>query len=155
MHSSNFWPVRGNDNSRRQKIYRGDITSRIEAVELWMSLNAVNDRQYDILIQNNNDEEVTIEGVSLRFGGMYLCNFSKPKESTTIKARSSARTSGEFPYSPVQTLRSKLGSDFLERQTYEFDIVMRGRVLGRVRTFSHRILATISSTGRMDQFSPQ
>lgn len=137
-----------------RRYMRGDITSRVEAVELWMSLNAVNGRQYDILIKNDNDEEVAIEGVTLRFGNLYLCSFSKPKESTIIKARSSARISGEFESDPVSTLQFKLPS-IPERQCSEFEIVARGRVLGRLRTFSHTILATISSAGHMDQFSPR
>ena len=138
-----------------RRYMRGDITSRVEAVELWMSLNAFNGRQYDIRVQNDSDEEVTIEGATLRFGSLFLSNFSKLRESTTIAPRSSGRISGEFPSSPVGTLRSKLGSEFSERQSYEFDIVARGRVLGRARTFCHTILATISSTGHMEQFSPQ
>lgn len=138
-----------------RRYMRGDITSRVEAVELWMSLKSTNGKQYDILIKNDNDEEVTIEGVTLRFGSLYLCNFSKPKEPTIIKAGSSAQISGEFPSGPVDKLRFKLESEFSERQIYEFDIVAKGRVLGRVRRFSHTIVANAFMNGSMIQATPE
>lgn len=137
------------------RYMRGDITSRVEAVEIWMSINALSDRRYDIRVTNDNDEEVTVEAVNLKYGGLYLCNFSQPEGPAVIGPRSNARIQGCFASGPVDTLRSKLGRDFSDRQTYEFDIVMRGRVLGRMRTFSHTILATMAMNGYMSQFSPQ
>lgn len=137
-----------------RRYMRGDITSRVEAVELWMSLNDMSGKHYDILIKNDNDEEVKVEGVALKFGALYLCNFSKPRESAVIAPRSDARISGEFAVSPVDTLRTKLGFEFSSNQCYEFDIVAKGQVLGRTRTFSHTILANAYMNGFMIQVSP-
>lgn len=138
-----------------RRYMRGDITSRVEAVELWMSLNqAVNARRYDIAVKNDNDEEVTVEGVALKFGALYLCNFSKPKESAVIAPGSDARISGEFPSDPMNTLRDKLEFEFSTTRLYELDIVVKGRVLGRVRRFSHTILAKLSEYA-ISQWSPQ
>lgn len=137
-----------------RRYMRGDITSRVEAVELWMSLIGVNGRYYEILIRNDNDEEVAIEGVTLKFGNLFLSNFSKLKELTRITPRSTARISGEFPFGPVDTLRFKLGFEFSSNQCYEFDIVAKGQVLGRTRTFSHTILANAYLNGSMIQACP-
>lgn len=138
-----------------KRYMRGDITSRVEAVELWMSISAFNDRHFDILVKNDGDEEVTVEAVNIRYGKLYLCNFSQLDKPVVIGKQSSARVQGYFAAGPVHTLRSKLDFDFLDNRTYEFDIVLKGRVLGRTRTFCHTILATISLNGFMSQFSPQ
>lgn len=151
--------VRGQTGERiipeGRRYMRGDITSRVEAVELWMSINALNDRHFDILVKNDGDEEVTVEAVNIKYGKLYLCNFSQLNKPIVIGKQSGVRVQGYFAAGPVHTLRSKLGFDFLDNRTYEFDIVVRGRVVGRARMFSHTILATISSTGFMSQFSPQ
>lgn len=138
------------------RVVRSDVASRVEAVELWMTLQHSNDRSYGILLENDNDEEVTIEGVALRTGTLFLCPFAKPKEPTdwVVPAHSRNHISGEFTYDPINTLRTK-DPHLLPGSTIEIDIVVRARILGRLRTLSHTILATADYGGhRITQFSP-
>jgi diguanylate cyclase (GGDEF)-like protein len=138
------------------RLIRSDVASRVEAVELWMTLQQANDRSYGILLESDNDEDVTIEGISLRKGTLYLCRFAKPKEPADwiVPAHSRKHISGEFSSDPITTLRTK-DPDLRSGTAIELDIVARVRILGRVRTISHTILATADYGGRrITQFSP-
>jgi diguanylate cyclase (GGDEF)-like protein len=138
------------------RLVRSDVASRVEAVELWMTLQQANDRSYGILLESDNDEDVTVEGISLRSGTLYLCRFAKPKEpgDWLVPARSRKHISGEFPSDPIATLRTK-NPDLLSGTIIELDIVARVRILGRPRTLSHTILATADYGGRrITQYSP-
>lgn len=139
------WPV-SNENSRGKgdsmRYMRGDITSRVDALELWVSRAEVHGKHYDFLIENDSDEEVFVEGVSLRVGTLYLVRFGKSEKpgGWTIAARSTMRVSGYFNTDATYALQSTR-PELLAGRTFELDIVVRGRVLGRLRTFSHTILA--------------
>jgi diguanylate cyclase (GGDEF)-like protein len=138
------------------RLVRSDVASRVEAVELWMTLQQANDRSYGILLESDNDEDVAVEGISLRSGTLYLCQFAKPKEpgDWLVPARSRKHISGEFPSDPIATLRTK-NPDLRSGTTIELDIVARVRILGRLRTLSHTILATADYGGRrITQYSP-
>lgn len=84
------------------RLVRTDVASRVEAVELWMTLQQANDRCYGILFENDSDEDVIIEGISLRTGTLFLCRFAKPKEpgEWLVPAHSRKHISGEFPSDP-------------------------------------------------------
>jgi diguanylate cyclase (GGDEF)-like protein len=137
------------------RLVRSDVASRVEAVELWMTLQQSNDRAYGILFENDNDEDVTIEGVALRTGTLFLCRYAKPKEpgDWVVPAHSRKHISGEFASDPIHTLRTK--DPHLPAGTViEIDVVVRARILGRLRTLSHTILATADYGGRrITQFS--
>jgi diguanylate cyclase (GGDEF)-like protein len=136
------------------RLVRSDVASRVEAADLWMTLQQANDRSYGILLESDNDEDVIVEGISLRTGTLYLCRFAKPKEpgEWLVPARSRKHISGEFPSDPVNTLRTK-EPNLEPGSVIEIDIVARVRILGRLRTLSHTILATVA--GRMiTQYSP-
>jgi diguanylate cyclase (GGDEF)-like protein len=138
------------------RLIRSDVASRVEAVELWMTLQQANDRSYGILLESDNDEDVTIEGISLRRGTLYLCRFAKPKEpgDWLVPARSRKHISGEFASDPITTLRTQ-DPDLRSGTAIELDIVARVRILGRLRTISHTILATADYGGRrITQYSP-
>src|SRR5689334_24251467 len=96
-------------NEPNIRLVRSDVASRVEAVELWMTLQQANDRSYGILLENDNDEAVIIEGIALRTGTLYLCRFAKPKEpgEWLVAAHSRKHISGEFSSDPIQTLRTK------------------------------------------------
>lgn len=143
-----------NDADTSVRLVRSDLASRVEAVELWMSLQQANNRSYGVLLENDTDEEVIIEGISLRTGTLYLSRFAKPKEPAdwVVPAHSRKHISGEFPSDPVSTLSIK-DPNPQPGIAIEIDIVVRVRILGRLRTLSHTILATVS--GRMiTQYSP-
>src|ERR1700687_4523806 len=72
-----------------------DVATRVEAVELWMTLQQANARCCGILLESNNDEDVTVEGILLRSGTLYLC-LAKPKEPDDwlVPARSRKHVSG-------------------------------------------------------------
>jgi diguanylate cyclase (GGDEF)-like protein len=138
------------------RLVRSDVASRVEAVELWMTLQQANYRSYGILLESDNDEDLTVEGISLRSGTLYLCQFAKPKEpgDWLVPARSRKHISGEFPSDPITTLMTK-DPDLQSGTTIELDIVARVRILGRLRTLSHTILATADYGGRrITQYSP-
>lgn len=147
------WPVSGQTSGEgsAMRYMRGDITSRVEALELWMSLDPLSSRSYQINITNDSDEEVVVEGVSLRVGTLYLVRFSKPKEPAewTIGPRSQKKLSVEFHSEPAVTLTTRNPVNSM----VEIDIVVRGRVLGRVRTFSQTILARVAGQ-RIEQWAP-
>lgn len=137
------------------RLIRSDVASRVEAVELWMTLQQANDRSYGILLESDNDEDITVEGISLRSGTLYLCRFAKPKEpgDWLVPAHSRKHISGEFPSDPIHNLRTK-DPDLRSGSAIELDIVARVRILGRLRTLSHTILATADYGGRrITQFS--
>jgi len=125
------------------RLVRSDVASRVEAVELWMTLQQANDRSYGILLESDSDEDVAIEGISLRRGTLYLCRFAQAKEpgDWLVPARSRKHIPGEFPSDPITTLRTK-DPDLRSGTAIELDIVARVRILGRLRTLSHTILAT-------------
>jgi diguanylate cyclase (GGDEF)-like protein len=138
------------------RLIRSDVASRVEAVELWMTLQHANDRSYGIRLESDNDEDVTVEGISLRSGTLYLCRFAKPKEpgDWLVAAHSRKHISGDFPSDPITTLRTK-DPGLASGTAIEIDIVARVRILGRLRTLSHTILATADYGGRrITQFSP-
>jgi diguanylate cyclase (GGDEF)-like protein len=54
------------------RLVRSDVASRVEAVELWMTLQQANNRSYGILLESDNDEDVIVEGISLRSGTLEL-----------------------------------------------------------------------------------
>jgi diguanylate cyclase (GGDEF)-like protein len=87
------------------RLVRSDVASRVEAVELWMTLQQANDRSYGILLESDNDEDVIVEGISLRTGTLYLCRFAKPKEpgDWLVPAHSRKHISGEFQSDPITT----------------------------------------------------
>jgi len=146
--------VHGVTDERDVRRVRSDVASRVEAVELWMTLQQANNRSYGVLFENDNDEELIIEGISLRTGTLYLSRFAKPKEpgDWLVPAHSRKHISGDFPSDPVSTLSIK-NPNPQPGIAVELDIVVRVRILGRLRTLSHTILATIS--GRMiTQYSP-
>lgn len=138
------------------RLVRSDVASRVEAIELWMTLQQVNDRSYGILLENDNDEDVIVEGISLRSATLYLCRFAKPKEpgEWLVPGHSRKHISGEFSSDPITTLRTK-DPTLAAGVAIEIDIVARARILGRLRTLSHTILATADYGGRrITQFSP-
>jgi hypothetical protein len=121
-----------------------------------MTLQQANDRSYGILLESDNDEDVIVEGISLRSGTLYLCRFAKPKEpgDWLVPSHSRKHISGEFQSDPINTLRTK-DPDLRSGTTIELDIVARVRILGRLRTLSHTILATADYGGRrITQYSP-
>jgi hypothetical protein len=138
------------------RIIRSDVASRVEAVELWMSLQQARNRSYMIMLESDNDESVLIEGVSLRKGTLYLCRFDKPKQfgEWVVPSHSQKQISGEFPSDPVTTLITGDPS-LASRVAIEIDVVARARILGRLRTLSHTILATVDYRNHIiTQYSP-
>jgi diguanylate cyclase (GGDEF)-like protein len=137
-------------------IIRSDVASRVEAIELWMSLQQANYGNYTILLESDNDEDVIVEGLTLRKGTLYLCRFAKPKQpgEWVVPAHSRKQISGEFPSDPSATLVTKDPS-LASGVAIEIDIVARARVLGRLRNLSHTILATANYGNHLIiQFSP-
>ena len=156
MGGNRMCPAFRNDaEGRNQKMryMRGDITSRVEALELWMSLRGVNGRHIEISVLNDSDEEISIEGVSLRIGTLYLVQFGKPEGGANwiVGARSQKQISTYFDNDPTITLQYR--DNPVEGQMLEIDIVLRGRVLGRLRTFSHTILAQMKGQS-IQQYAP-
>jgi diguanylate cyclase (GGDEF)-like protein len=147
---------RGTPAEGGARLIRSDVASRVEAVELWMSLQQASDRYYAISFENDNDEDVLIEGISLRTGTLYLCRFAKAKEPREwlVSAHSRKFLSGQFASDPTQTLRIK-DPQLQSGVAIEIDIVVRARILGRLRTLSQTILATVDYGGRrITQFGP-
>jgi diguanylate cyclase (GGDEF)-like protein len=122
------------------RLVRSDVASRVEAVELWMTLQQANDRSYGILLESDNDEDVIVEGISLRTGTLYLCRFAKPKEpgDWLVPAHSRKHISGGFQSDPITTLRTKdpdlrsgtTGSftGALQRRLGRFELAARGTI---------------------------
>ena len=62
--------------------------------------------------------------------------------------------SGEFPSDPIATLRTK-DPDLRSGTTIEIDILARVRILGKLGTLSHTILATAGRSALAVRDSPE
>jgi diguanylate cyclase (GGDEF)-like protein len=132
------------------KPVRSDIASRVEAAELWMSLEQGAYPSFIIRIENKSDENVTIESIALKYGNVYLCPPTKPSKSEELElpSRSKKHLSSWTPStSPTSTLRMKL-PDLQDGRIIEIDLVLVGIILGRKRTFSQSILVTVNYSNR-------
>jgi diguanylate cyclase (GGDEF)-like protein len=129
------------DSARFMRI---DIASRLEGVNLWMRLQSGNDRYFSAVITNDSDEDVTVEAITLKKDKVYLSEPSKPRDTDDwkIRKRSSQTITWEARIPPVMRLRTK-EPNHQRGQIMEIDIVVWGRVLGRLKTFSHTILALV------------
>jgi diguanylate cyclase (GGDEF)-like protein len=136
-----------NQNSAR--TIRLDIASRVEAVELWMRLESGNGQNYSIIIKNDSDEDVTVEAITLKKDKVYLSEPSKPLPSDDWKIgkRSGKTISFLAKTPPVNRLQIKEPQRG-PGEIVEIDIVVWGRVLGRLKIFSHTILATADYANR-------
>jgi hypothetical protein len=97
-------------------------------------------------MENNSNEEITIESIAMRKGTLNLCQPSAPKnpEELVISPRTKKQIMSWSPsISPTSTLRWK-EPDLKDGRPIEIDFVVRTTVLGRVRTFSHTIIATVN-----------
>jgi diguanylate cyclase (GGDEF)-like protein len=141
-----------NQNSAR--TIRIDIASRVEAVGLWMRLESGNRQNYSVIVTNDSDEDVTVEAITLKKDKVYLSEPSKPSASDDWKiGRRSVKTiRWEAKTPPVHRLQIKepqRGSG----EIVEIDIVVWGRVLGRLKIFNHTILATADyANGAMTEY---
>ncbi len=129
---------------------RNDISLGVEAVELWMSLLQGHHLNFILLIENKSDAEVVIESITMKYGAVHLCPPSKPAklEELYLAAHSRSQISSWSPsVSPSSTLRLML-PDLQIGKTIQIEIVVTGRVLGRQRTFSQTILATVDYTNQ-------
>jgi diguanylate cyclase (GGDEF)-like protein len=88
------------------RVIRADIASRVEAVELWISVTQCNGRDFSFVVENDNDEDVKVEAIVLRVGALYLSRPAKPGkiDKWIVPAHSRAQVSGEFPSDPTRTL---------------------------------------------------
>jgi diguanylate cyclase (GGDEF)-like protein len=130
-----------NQNSAR--TIRLDIASRVEAVELWMRLESGNRQHYSVIVTNDSDEDVTVEAITLKKDKVYLSQPSKPLPSDDWKIGKRTGKTISFvaktpPVNRLQTKEPHRGPN----EIVEIDIVVWGRVLGRLKIFSHTILAT-------------
>ncbi len=135
-------------------VFRLDIASRVETVELWMKLDTAYSRNYSAIVTNDSDEEVTVEAITLKRDKVYLSEPSKPTPSDDWKiAAHHAKTIRWEPRTdPVSRLRLK-EPHLRDGEIIEIDLVIRGRVLGRLRTFTHTILASANySNYRLTEF---
>jgi len=132
------------------RVIRSDVASRVEAVQLWMSLQQANHGTYVITLESDNDEDVIVEGISLRKRTLYLCRFAKPKQpgEWMVPAHSRQQITGEFPSDPVVTLIT-MDPSLAAGVAIEIDIVARARVVGRLRYLSHTILVTADYRNRI------
>jgi len=139
------------DSARTMRL---DIASRVEAVELWMRLTQGSGDYYSVSITNDSDEDVTVEAITLKKDKVYLSEPSKPSESDDwkIPKRSSKTIDWKAKTPPVYRLQIKepqRGSG----EIVEIDIVVWGRVLGRLKVFNHTILATADyANSRMTEY---
>jgi diguanylate cyclase (GGDEF)-like protein len=132
-----------NQNSAR--TMRLDIASRVEAVELWMRLTQGSNEHYSVSINNESDEDVVVEAITLRKGNVYLSEPTKSSDSDDwkIPKRTSKNITWKAKTAPTYRLRWIVPESSVG-QIIEIDIVVWGRVLGRRRTFIHTILASYS-----------
>ncbi len=131
-----------NQNSAR--TIRLDIASRVEAVELWMRLESGSRQNYSVIVTNDSDEDVTVEAITLKKDKVYLSEPSKPSPSDDWKIgkRSGKTIRWEAKMPPVNRLQIKEPRRG-PGEIVEIDIVLWGRVLGRLKIFNHTILATV------------
>jgi diguanylate cyclase (GGDEF)-like protein len=128
------------DSARTIRI---EISSRVEAVELWMRLQEGTQQHFSALITNDSDEDVTLEAITLKKDKLYLSEPAKPNspDDWTIKKHSRQSVTWKSPGVPVQKLRHK---DTFQVRMVEIDIVAWGRVLGRRKKFSHTVLTLVN-----------
>jgi diguanylate cyclase (GGDEF)-like protein len=129
------------DSSRMMRL---DIASRVEAVGLWMRLESGNRQNYSVIVTNDSDEDVTVEAITLKKDKVYLSEPSRPLPSDDWKIGKRSGKTIRFqaktpPVSRLQIKEPLRGPG----EIVEIDIVVWGRVLGRLKIFSHTILATV------------
>jgi diguanylate cyclase (GGDEF)-like protein len=131
-------------NQDSARFMRIDIASRLEGVTLWMRLQQGNGQTFSAIISNDSDEDVSIEGITLKKDRVYLSEPTKPgpKDDWKIPKHSFQTLNWTFKTPPVAKLRTK-EPDYQRGQIMEVDIVVWARVLGRLRTFSHTILTLV------------
>lgn len=131
-----------NQNSAR--TIRLDIASRVEAVELWMRLESGNRQNYSVIVTNDSDEDVTVEAITLKKDKVYLSEPSKllPSDDWKIGKRSGKTIRFEAKTPPVYRLQIK-DPQRGPGEIVEIDIVVWGRVLGRLKILNHTILVTV------------
>jgi len=129
------------DSARFMRI---DIASRLEGVTLWMRLQQGNGQHFSAAITNNSDEDVSIEGITLKKDRVYLSEPTNPgpKDDWKIPKHSFQIINWTSKTPPVAKLRTK-EPDYQRGEIMEVDIVVWARVLGRLRTFSHTILTLV------------
>ena len=137
----------------KERQIRTDIASRVDAVELWMSIVHLNSKLFTVMIENDNDEDIEVESFSLRVGSLYLSPPAKPRENErwVIGAHKRAEIRGEFLMDPTMTLAWR-NPAMANSTMIELDLVAAARILGRLRRLSHTVLAT-ASHGSISQFS--
>jgi diguanylate cyclase (GGDEF)-like protein len=130
-------------NQTSTRTIRLDIASRVEAVELWMRLESGNGQHYSVIVTNDSDEDVAVEAITLKKGKVFLSEPSKPLPSDDWKIgkRSGKTIRFELKTRPVYRLQVKEPQRG-PGEIVEIDIVLWGRVLGRLKIFTHTILAT-------------
>jgi diguanylate cyclase (GGDEF)-like protein len=127
------------------KANRSDIAPRVDAAELWMTLQTGYHSNFVLIIENRSDDEVTIESITLKHGTVHLCPPSKPSklEELVLPPHSKKQVSSWTPsVSPTSTLRMKL-PDLKNGQITEIEIAVGAKVLGRKRFFLQTILVTV------------
>jgi len=131
-------------NQDSARFMRIDIASRLEGVTLWMRQLEGSDRYFSTIITNDSDEDVNIEGITLKKDRVYLSEPTKPgpKDDWKIPKHSWQTINWVSKTPPVAKLRTK-EPDYQRGQIMEVDIVVWARVLGRLRTFSHTILTLV------------
>lgn len=134
-------------NQNSVRTIRLDIASRVEAVGLWIRLESGNRQHYSVMVTNDSDEDVTVEAITLKKDKVYLSQPTKPLPSDDWKIgkRSGKTISFQTKTPPVSRLQLKEPHRGPNEIT-EIDIVVWGRVLGKVKIFSHTILATVDYT---------
>jgi diguanylate cyclase (GGDEF)-like protein len=123
--------------------FRLDIASRADAVGLWMKLERAYYGDFSVMITNDSDEDVTVEAITLKRDKLYLSRPAKRQETDDWKVGkfSKKMLSWHSSMNPVDRLRTMEPHHALG-QILEIDIVVWGRVLGRLKTFTHTILVT-------------
>lgn len=126
------------------RTMRDDGASKVEAAELWMSLEQGAHPNFIFRIENKSDDSVTLESIALKYGNVYLCKPTKPSkpEELELPPRSWKHVSSWAPSaSPTTTLQMKL-PDLHDGRIVEIDVVVVGIILGRKRTFTQSVLVT-------------
>lgn len=121
------------------KFTPGDLTRRLDAVEVTISLRQAVPQNYILLVKNDSDEDISVRKVTLERAGLQLCQPAAPKEDTdwSIGPRAGKEIWWSPSPDPVRILQM---SQAPPTSPIDLEIIVECEILGTRKEFRRKIL---------------
>lgn len=130
-----------------------DLTKRLDAVEVTISLRQAVPQNYILLVKNDSDEDISVRKVMLERAGLQLCQPVVPKEDADWSI--DARAGKEIWWSPApEPVRILQMSQTPPTSPIDIEIVVMCEILGTRKEFRRKILVGVDyANHRLDSLS--